>query len=336
MTLALSVASYASLVRATQAGSLAARDELAVAALPLLRSAAAKVVPAAAIDDVVHDAVLHLLSRIDQLRDPEAFVLWATRLVQSSGRSYRTTRVSSLDALPGEAHEIDLSPPPERIVLGRDECRRARLALNSVGQRDRDVLVARAVHEQSIPSLARRHGTTTESMSTIVHRARGRVVQALAQVATVLGLLRLPRPRLKALSPTLAASLAVLEIATLVVVGLQMAPRGVEGPGAATGDALHTDSLVGMVPGVNGQWDPKATHGTRTLDPSETADDGNTDVVEAPIETTIGAVDQPPPGEDITVVLTVGDEQLAARIYADEAEEASGEDVEAHVEIAAS
>lgn len=108
------------------------------------------------VDDVVQDAFVTALSKLDSLRDPQAFARWLGTIVVHAARRRLRRRSLKARLLPGLRESVDLdaligaATPPD-VAL---ELRALYGALDSLGPEVAIALVLRRVEGMTIPEMA--------------------------------------------------------------------------------------------------------------------------------------------------------------------------------------
>lgn len=181
----LSDESTIELVIRARAGDRLAVEALLQRCLPPLKRWAHGKLPAAArgaIDtgDLVQDAVLHALQRLDAFepRHVGAMQAYLRQSVINRIRDEvrRVTRRPAADALPDE-YPSD-APSPLEFAIQAESYERYRRALDELKPRDREMIVARVEVQWTLPEIAQRFGIRT------VDAARMAVSRALRRLST--------------------------------------------------------------------------------------------------------------------------------------------------------
>lgn len=176
-------------LRIRDAGALEdLRALLIEALLPMLRSR----VPAQAAalsDDFAQESVLHIMDRVDSFRGEARFVTWAAkvaiRLALSELRRLRWKDISLNDLLEEHAdaaeHMESDHPSPEDALITSE---RAALVHQLVGEvlteRQRIAITIVMIHGMPLEEAARRMDTNRNALYKLLHDARQRMGQALA------------------------------------------------------------------------------------------------------------------------------------------------------------
>lgn len=134
--------------------------------------------------DAVQETFARALSRLHQLKDPEAFGPWlrtiAVRVCADVGREL--SRVS-MSALVGDT--VDEGPPPDELAEAADDRGRLQRALADLGERDRRALWLRHGMEAPVSRVADELGLTEGSARVLLTRARRRLREAASGLAVL-------------------------------------------------------------------------------------------------------------------------------------------------------
>lgn len=134
--------------------------------------------------DAVQETFARALSRLHQLKDPDAFGPWlrtiAVRVCADVGREL--SRVS-MSALVGDT--VDEGPPPDALAEAADDRGRLHRALADLGERDRHALWLRHGMEAPVSRVADELGLTEGSTRVLLTRARRRLREAASGLAAM-------------------------------------------------------------------------------------------------------------------------------------------------------
>jgi RNA polymerase sigma-70 factor (ECF subfamily) len=142
-------------------------------------------------EETAQDTLLRVLARLDEFEGRSQFTTWvytiAVRLALSELRRKRWENIS-LEALledeenpppPGLAAAPD--PSPERQVEGNDLASRLRRIIDEeLTEKQRQALMALAIHGMPMEEAARRLGTNRNALYKMLHDARLRIKRRLA------------------------------------------------------------------------------------------------------------------------------------------------------------
>lgn len=145
-------------------------------------------------EDVVQEAWVRALSRLDQFRGDAAFATWLTRILINEAYGRVRNRKPSVDfsaeAEPAiRAHILKFPaassrPDPETTVANDQMRLLLERAIDALPEPFRVIFVARVVEEMSVEETAALFGLKPETVKTRLHRARARLRRSLeAQVS---------------------------------------------------------------------------------------------------------------------------------------------------------
>lgn len=165
----------ADLVVRVQEGDKASFDELFKQTHRLARKVAVAVVGPQRVDDAVQESFMVVYQKIRQLKEPEAFCAWLSRLVLHT--CYRLNRKQRDEvALPEEG--LETADPTGKALAALQ----LRQALDRLPRDDREILVLRELlafsYEEVAYALALPVGTVKSRLST----ARGRLKERLLKL----------------------------------------------------------------------------------------------------------------------------------------------------------
>ncbi len=173
-------ARQASLVARARGGDAGAFDELVRPLWPRAYSLALHFVqdPGTA-EDVAQEALTRAWLRMGQLRDDAAFTGWLFRIVANLARNVRgRTRETPVERVPEEQAE---GPEPEAGIVAREQRARLMVALFALRPAERVAVELVLRDELSYREAAGILGIPTGSVKTLVHRARAKLQQVLAE-----------------------------------------------------------------------------------------------------------------------------------------------------------
>ena len=150
----------ASLVAAARGGDRAAFGQLYARYSRMVHGILLARAPRREVEDLVHDAFLTALRRLDTLRDPQAFGPWLAMIARNRAVDYfrRAPVTAELpDDLPGDVH-------PEGEAMQVLE------AIRSLPEAYHEPLILRLVEGMTGPEIAERTGLTPGSVRVNLHR----------------------------------------------------------------------------------------------------------------------------------------------------------------------
>lgn len=174
----------ADLVRAAQAGDRGAFGELHDRYRRCVRGIVLARAPVDLVDDLVQDVFAAALSRIDQLREPEAFSGWLAQIARrKSTDTLRRRAVRSTEPLPPDLSSHDSPYAEAKAVLEHIQALPATYA---------EPLILRLVEGMTGPEIARRLDLSPSYVRVNLHRGLKMLRQRLepSQQATTLGVVR--------------------------------------------------------------------------------------------------------------------------------------------------
>ena len=164
-------------VRRAASGDVEAQQDLLASFRPLARATANRLVDdAAAVDDVVQDALAEVLVALPGLRHPEAFPAWVRLSVRKHAERHRRSRRPSQPL--STAPEIARSDDP--TIEGRELARNVQSVLSTLRNDDRHLLELRYLADWSITELADALGISTGAARKRLHDARRRARPSLS------------------------------------------------------------------------------------------------------------------------------------------------------------
>jgi RNA polymerase sigma factor (sigma-70 family) len=172
------------LLARAQRGDANALERLVLRYLPRLRRWARRlpswVRSATDTSDIVHDVILHTLSRVDvfqpQSRRALAGYLRAAvrnRIADEQRRALRWMTDPTVETLPSQA------PTPLQLAIDAETERRYRAALNQLGRRDRDLIVAHLELDYTHAQLGCMIGRSPHAARMALSRAIGRLAERM-------------------------------------------------------------------------------------------------------------------------------------------------------------
>ena len=177
----------ADLVRAAQAGDRAAFGELFERFQPtVIAIAMRRLRDHADAQELCQDVFVQAMTKLDQLRVPEAFVGWLRQITVRMAINRAVRRAPSVavepEMLEATMQHEDL-PDDQMLELERKEQLMA--GLDRLGQMDRDTLVAFYVDGQSLNEMAEDFAAPLGTIKRRLHVARKRLAEQLPELAAV-------------------------------------------------------------------------------------------------------------------------------------------------------
>ncbi|MFO0953648.1 MAG: sigma-70 family RNA polymerase sigma factor [Isosphaeraceae bacterium] len=134
--------------------------------------------------ELTQDVFIHVMERIDQLREPERFAGWLRQVAvrMAINRATRRTappsvEASVLEGACGQHHD------PLEELLARERARRLWEGLGRLKKLDRETLVSFYIHGQSLIEMAERLDTPLGTIKRRLHTARKRLKAELQATA---------------------------------------------------------------------------------------------------------------------------------------------------------
>lgn len=162
-----------SLLAAVAAGDASAKAELIRLWGPtVLRWCARLGGPGLDEEDAAHDVFERVITRLDDLRAPDAFASWLFQITRRVVRGHR--RLAWFRRwVPGAAPELaDTRPGPSHAAERSDEARQVRAALAALPEPLREVLVLRELEERDGAEVAALLGVPLGTVKSRLRRAR--------------------------------------------------------------------------------------------------------------------------------------------------------------------
>lgn len=165
------LADWSELVRQAQKGDRAALEELLRVTQPMARRIAVSVVGRDALEDALQESYLLVYRKLSQLREPEAFRGWFSRLVLHV--CYGMARQQKGEqALPEELPQADAT---ESVLAALA----LRQALARLERKDRDVLILREILELSYEEVGLALRIPTGTVRSRLHAARKHLAERM-------------------------------------------------------------------------------------------------------------------------------------------------------------
>jgi RNA polymerase sigma-70 factor, ECF subfamily len=165
-------AEEAGLVAAARDGDRAAFGQLYARYARMVHGILLARAPRGEVDDLVHDAFLTALRRLDTLRDLRAFGPWLAMIARNRATDYHR-RAPATAELPDELPGGDVHPEGQAMqVLA---------AIRSLPEAYREPLILRLVEGMTGPEIAERTGLTAGSVRVNLHRGLQQLRARLAR-----------------------------------------------------------------------------------------------------------------------------------------------------------
>lgn len=126
--------------------------------------------------ELTQEVFLHVLRRVDQLREPERFAGWLRQIAVRMAINRATRR----DALPGADNGVLESAPgravdPVTALISRERAQRLHEGLARLKPLDRETLIAFYINGQSLAEMAARLDAPLGTLKRRLHTARKRL-----------------------------------------------------------------------------------------------------------------------------------------------------------------
>ncbi|MHC5541635.1 RNA polymerase sigma factor [Singulisphaera rosea] len=127
--------------------------------------------------EMTQEVFLHVLRRIDQLREPERFAGWLRQVTirMAINRATRRTAPPSVETSVLEGASSDRCDDPLDVMISRERAHRLWEALERLKTIDREVLVAFYIQGQSLIEIAEELNTPIGTIKRRLHTARKRL-----------------------------------------------------------------------------------------------------------------------------------------------------------------
>jgi len=166
------VRSDADLVRAAKAGESAAFEELHARYARVVHAIALGRMAAPDADDVTQNVFMTAYTRLDTLRDDDAFAGWIARIARNACADFH--RSASDDVL-----QLDTDYATRATQTTALEAARVLAAIRALPEAYRETLMLRLVEGMSAPEIAERTGMTAGSVRVNIHRGMQLLREAL-------------------------------------------------------------------------------------------------------------------------------------------------------------
>ncbi len=132
--------------------------------------------------ELAQDVFLHVMTRLEQLREPERFAGWLKQMTVRMAINRMTRRLppSSVEHTILEASEGPRDAPLDRLIT-REQVDRLAVAMGSLKAMDREALDAFYLQELSLVEMAVRFDVPIGTVKRRLHTARKRLRRALEQ-----------------------------------------------------------------------------------------------------------------------------------------------------------
>ncbi len=126
--------------------------------------------------EMTQEVFLHVMNRMDQLREPERFAGWLRQVAarMAINRATRRVPLPSVDSEILESAGEHRHDPLDELIA-RERATQLWDALNRMKPLDRDTLVAFYIHGQSLVEMAERTGAPVGTLKRRLHTARKRL-----------------------------------------------------------------------------------------------------------------------------------------------------------------
>lgn len=146
---------------------------------------AARGVDRGALDEVLQDVMAEAVRSAERLRDVGKLGPWIYRIAVAQALQYRRRlgrrRKREAGPLGASAGEVPAAEPsPLAWLLAEEQRSQVRTALAGLPRRDAEILLLKYTEDWSYRQLAERLGISESAVEARLHRARGRLRQALA------------------------------------------------------------------------------------------------------------------------------------------------------------
>lgn len=154
-------------------------------------------------EDVVQDTYLSAYRHLRQFEGRSKFSTWLSRIAVRFAWLRSAQRARHVSVEPDDAMFMNLaarSAGPEQAVSAREEATRVALAMKTLPEKYRSVLVVRELHETDTAAAAQRLHISESNVKVRLHRARALLRKELSKpaqavwTATRQNMLALPQP----------------------------------------------------------------------------------------------------------------------------------------------
>jgi RNA polymerase sigma-70 factor (ECF subfamily) len=171
--------SDSTLVQAAQEGSRAAFGELYSRYAPMVHGILLAKVPAAEVDDLVHEVFLRALRHLHTLRDVPRFGAWLATITRNCANDFYRQRGQDCE-LPEGSREHEASNT-QTSSSEETEAQQALDAIRTLPDSYREVLILRLVEGMTGPEIAARTGYTPGSVRVVLCRGMQQLRLKLGQ-----------------------------------------------------------------------------------------------------------------------------------------------------------
>ena len=165
------VRSDADLVRAAKAGESAAFEELHARYARVVHAIALGRMAAADADDITQNVFMTAYTRLDTLRDDDAFAGWIARIARNACADFHRSETNTL--------QLDTDYATRATQTTALEAARVLAAIRALPEAYRETLMLRLVEGMSAPEIAERTGMTAGSVRVNIHRGMQLLREAL-------------------------------------------------------------------------------------------------------------------------------------------------------------
>jgi RNA polymerase sigma-70 factor (ECF subfamily) len=135
------------------------------------------------IDDVVQDVFLTAWNKVGNFRRESSLWTWLTVITLNQCRS-RIRRRSLLQRLPFRLVRREAHPPADRSSIRQETDQRVREAVAALKPKERELIVLHYLEHRPAAELAELVGVSRNTVEVRLHRARQRLKETLADLAT--------------------------------------------------------------------------------------------------------------------------------------------------------
>ena len=135
------------------------------------------------IDDVVQDVFLTAWNKVGSFRRESSLWTWLTVITLNQCRS-RIRRRNLLQRLPFRLVRRDAHPPADLGSIRQETGQRVREAVSALKPAERELIVLHYLEHQPVDELAALLGVSKNTLEVRLHRARQRLKETLADLAT--------------------------------------------------------------------------------------------------------------------------------------------------------
>lgn len=174
--------SDSTLVLLTLTGDQTAYDELFKRHEKQVRAAAYSVIHNSHIaEDAAQDAFLAAWLKLDRLREPEKFGIWASRIAKNCAKNMalRFRNYLSLDDVDGLEYIRSEDSDPEQLLMTEEEARLMRRGLRKLPERSQQVVYLHYYEDMSAEDIAKLIGVSVGTVKSQLHDGRKKMRKEL-------------------------------------------------------------------------------------------------------------------------------------------------------------